>query len=98
MNTRLLWSVLLVCACAGFAPMVEAASLAAAEAPLLRRFLIAQFGLLSGFGLSISGWNQFDLRKRWLGAGLVAGGLAVALGGLLLLRLSGYQSTWDWWL
>lgn len=98
MNTRLLWSLLLVCAFAGFAPVVEAASLSAAEAPLLRRFLIAQFGLLSGFGLSISGWNQLDRRKRWLGAGLIAGGLGVALGGLLLLRLSGYEATWGWWL
>lgn len=84
-----------------WASMVEASSvsgLAVAGAPVLRRAIVALIGLLGGFALCLQGWDRFDHRRLWQGLAFVAGGWILGIGGLALLRLSAYPSTWSWWL
>lgn len=71
---------------------------ASADAPLLRRSVVAVLGLLGAFALSLRGWHRFERRRRWQGVGLVCCGGLLGVGALSLLRLSECPQTWHWWL
>ena len=66
--------------------------------PFIRRFFFAVFSLLSGFCISLRGWHLFDNQRRLFGAALVGTGWLLGAAGLALLWLTGFPSTWGWWL
>jgi len=66
------------------------------DMPIIRRFIVAIFGLLCGFLLCLQGWNSLDHQRRLLGAALVCSGCLLAGGGLLLFWLTNFPRTWAW--
>lgn len=81
-------------------PTMAAAAVSAgvADAPVLRRAVVAMLCLIGGFALCLRGWDSLDRRRRLRGAGLVLTGWLLGIGALSLLRLNEYPQTWDWWL
>jgi hypothetical protein len=66
--------------------------------PVIRRFLIAVFGVLFGLGLSFWGWVKLDDNRRVFGTALICVGWLISVSGLGLLWLAAFPSTWGWWL
>ena len=66
--------------------------------PVIRRFLVAVFGVLFGLGLSFWGWVKLDDNRRVFGTALICVGWLISVSGLGLLWLAAFPSTWGWWL
>jgi hypothetical protein len=64
--------------------------------PVIRRFIIAVFGLLNGFFVSLYGWQLLYDKRVLFGATLLGVGWLLGALGLVLLILTDYPSTWGW--
>jgi hypothetical protein len=66
--------------------------------PIIRRLLLYAGGFLGGFVVALSGVEQLNGERRFLGAALIAGGCLGAIGGSALwLATLCCESTWGWW-
>lgn len=66
--------------------------------PIARRFFVALLSVLLGFLLSLYGWKNINDKRRLRGASIVFCGALLASSGLLLLWLTGFRWSWQWWL
>jgi len=66
--------------------------------PFGRRLIVSSCFFLGGFLLSLRGWQNLDNRRRLLSTTLIGCGLLLSASGLILLLLTGFRSTWNWWL
>jgi hypothetical protein len=64
--------------------------------PFYRRLVLAISGVLLGFFGSVWGWNNFDNKRRFFGAGLIGGSLLLACLGLGLFWLTNFAWSWGW--
>jgi hypothetical protein len=65
--------------------------------PFLRRLVLAVFLNLSGYGIAVWGISHFDDKRRTWRAAFIFGGWLILSSGYLLLFITGFQSTWNWW-
>jgi hypothetical protein len=67
--------------------------------PIARRTSLFFIGILVMWPLVLLGfWLDIFRGRRWLGWSLVSLGSIIGFGGLILLALTPYSWSWDWWL